>query len=279
MSISSMSRNAAVVNTDHPGNTWDVAHASCERRPSSCGETDMPNVDSDIWETDPPYRCGQTVVSFYSEAQRRILVVPLHCGRLDCPTCGRWWRGRLRDRLGRAMSGHGQFYLLRIAPEHWNALSRGLQRAMKKMSEKGNYYPVHGWASWQIGCELYVITTVRVQLRRGGCTITPLNRCLAEGLVCSFTQQLISKRHFSSSFSWGEKREPSHYKLLGYARADLGEVYRVADMLGCLAYPWHMDGVEGVVVEAPSSVSRQAFRAWARSWWSHLKAWLTGQVA
>lgn len=174
------------------------------------------------------------------------------------------------------MSGHGQLYLLRISPEHWGALGRGLQRAMKTASEKSDY-PVHGWASWRVGGDLYVLASVRVQLRKGMYAVTPLGYRQAAELVRFLTRGLSSKQDFSSSYSWGEKREKelSDYKLIGFAQAGLEDIRRAAQMLGLEAWRQMIDGQEVVYILAPPEVrSGGDVRAWAQSVWSQLKALL-----
>lgn len=265
-----MSFEYPVVNTA-AGNIWDVAPDTFGQSPSVCPESDNAESDSasgpDSWSTEPrpSYACGTTLVSLYSEAEKRARVIRLRCGHLSCPVCGRWWRERLRDHLKGVMRGHGQFFLLSVPRNRWKALARGLQRAMKEASTDG--WLIHGWAGWIIGGEVFVLATVSHKLWAEECKMTPLNRAQANDIVAFLISRTDDKRCYSCSLSWSQKRKPAGHHILGYAQGRLETAREVTQALRLFVTEPDIEGQQGFLASFPPEGSREAFRAQVHAWW------------
>lgn len=241
---------------------WDVGVETYGGPGPECAKSDMPEraTSQGLWETEKP-ACGSTLAAFHSKSERRVRVIRLRCGRLDCPVCGPYWRKRLTDRLNEFIIGHGQLFLTSASKTDWKALSRGLQRKLKDAHPDAGR--VEGWAAWTVDNEVFVISTVAHQLRAGQCTITPIDRKQAQEIVRSLVRGLTDKKSFSSSFSWGQRKQRAAYQLLGYAEGSL-EVAREATRRFGL-HP------ERVVIAGQEGFQADVEEELVQAWWKAVK--------
>lgn len=266
--------NYPPVNTADAGSIWHVAPDTYGESDSICPEQDNPDSGNtsgpDPWGTEPSYACGKTLVSLYSEAQRRAKVIRLHCGRLTCPVCGPYWRKKLRGHLKNITWGHRQLFLISAPRRRREALVKGLQRAMKEARTDGRL--IHGWAGWIIGGEVFVLATVSHKLRAEECKITPLDRAEANDIVAFLISRIDDKNCYSCSLSWSQKRKPAGYHILGYAQGRLETAREVTQALGLFVTEPNIEGQQAFFVSFLPEGSCEAFRAQVRAWWKAVGA-------
>lgn len=250
------------------------------------GEAGGYSSSEEEWATESPWRCGSTLAAFWSKAERRVIVIRLRCGRLDCPRCGPKWRKQRLEHLRVLLAGHDRLYL-HIAPEeHCKTLRDGLHRKMKTGTEaagapgEGQKPVRHGWARWRSGGLVTVIATVRHDLRGGRGQVEEISPAQALEAIGFLMNGLTAKGDFRLSHSWSLRRATKGYRLLGYCQGDLETARRLTEQFGAGLFrtwtpaeqsilPWE-DDFDGFVADVTRDMP-EAFPAVARGWWRWLQ--------
>lgn len=255
---------------------WNVGFGSYEGdEHEQCTATDIPE-SGDLWVPVEGYKCGSTLSSFYSPADRRVLVIRLFCQRLDCPRCGPRWRKQLKDHLTMQVriwkvSTEKQglaptLYKITVPLGRWKSLRDGLRRKIEKQKHGG-------YVTFRLDNSILVVATAVHKLRDGTVQAVPLTVDGAIDVISERVDSLRSKDDYSTSHGWAKRREAKGWIPLGHVQGDLSIAEELTDEFGFTTWtPRRVpdDDFDGFIGEWCEEVPPDAFAKLAADWWRWL---------